>query len=77
MFWRYAGRSLFALLALAVIVIGTVVIYLSMPTWTPPFRDAQDRRLPNSIASVERWRLNGIEQSVILRGRNVANPLIV
>jgi len=77
MFWRYASRSLFVFLALAVIVIGTIVIYLSMPAWTPPFRDAQDRRLPNSIASIERWRLNGVEQSVILRGRNVANPLIV
>jgi proline iminopeptidase len=44
---------------------------------TPAFRDANGRPVANSIAVVERWRVNGIDESVILRGRDLSNPVLI
>jgi pimeloyl-ACP methyl ester carboxylesterase len=75
--WSYTRWTFLGLLGLIVLTVGSLAIYLAMPISTAPFRDVQGKVLPRSIASVERWRLNGIEQSVILRGRDVSNPILI
>ena len=75
--WQYARRTIVALFGLMGLAIISLAFYLALPPSTPPFRDPKGRLLPNSIASIERWKMNGIEQSVILRGRNVSNPILV
>jgi proline iminopeptidase len=77
MFWRRTWRVFLALLGLIGLAIASLVIYLALPVSTPPFRDPQGHVLRNSIASIERWQINGIEQSVILRGRDRSNPILV
>jgi len=47
------------------------------PISTPPFRDADGRPVPGSIASVELWHINGMDQSVIIRGLDRRNPILV
>jgi proline iminopeptidase len=74
---RVVLSAIFALLA--VIGAGVIVstVYLLRPVSTPPFRDETGLGLPQSIASIERWPINGVDQSVILRGRDRASPLLV
>ena len=45
-------------------------VWLFRPISTAPFRDGRGGAAANSIAVVERWPINGIDQSVIIRGRN-------
>ena len=63
-----------ALIAATTLALGA---YLLRPVSTAPFRDAAGRVQRESIASMERWWINGIEQSVILRGRNTTSPILV
>jgi pimeloyl-ACP methyl ester carboxylesterase len=44
---------------------------------TAPFTDASGKPLPYSIASLERVVLGGVEQGVLIRGCNVANPVLL
>jgi pimeloyl-ACP methyl ester carboxylesterase len=74
---RVALRAFFTLLALIGAGVVASVVYLLRPVSTPSFRDETGRELPWSIASMERWPINGIDQSVILRGRDRGNPLLV
>lgn len=71
---RWAIRAMFALVAATTLALGA---YLLWPISTAPFRDAAGRVQRESIAAIERWRINGIEQSVILRGRNRMSPILV
>jgi pimeloyl-ACP methyl ester carboxylesterase len=75
--WRRVRRVLVTLLSLAGLFIAFIALYLVLPISTPPFLSAQGRSLPGSIASIERWRLNGIDQTVILRGRDAKAPILV
>src|SRR5215469_456440 len=52
-------------------------IYLLLPVSTPQFLDPQGHKLPHSIAVVERWTINGIPQSLIIRGRDTSNPVLI
>jgi pimeloyl-ACP methyl ester carboxylesterase len=44
---------------------------------TPPFRGADGALLPGSIAEASYVRIGGIEQWVMIRGENIANPVLV
>jgi proline iminopeptidase len=74
---QVASRAIFTLIAFIGAVVLVSVFYLVRPVSTPPFRDEAGQRLPQSIASMERWPINGVDQSVILRGRDRANPVLV
>lgn len=45
--------------------------------FTAPIVDSRGRRLPGSIASLERIVLGGVAQSVLIRGHSVANPVLL
>lgn len=53
------------------------VVYLLWPISTPPFLDPEGHRLPHSIATIARWTINGVSQSVIIRGRGSSNPVLI
>lgn len=44
---------------------------------TPPITGPDGRPLPGSIASLETPSLGGVRQSVLLRGRDTANPVLL
>jgi len=67
---------LFAMGGLALSALA-LALYLLRPISTPPFLDARGARLPGSIAEMHTWRINGVPESVIIRGRDVANPVLI
>ena len=44
---------------------------------TPPIRDASGAPKPGSIASIERVRIGGIDQTVLLRGHDARAPVLL
>ena len=50
---------------------------LFAPISTPPFTDASGKPLHDSMAVVERWPVNGTVQSVVIRSRDVHNPILI
>jgi proline iminopeptidase len=59
------------------VVVAAIAIKTFGRISTPTFRDANGRPVANSIAVVERWRVNGIDESVIVRGRDLRNPVLI
>lgn len=47
------------------------------PAFTAPFVDAWGKPVPGSIASLERVMLGGVEQGLLIRGLNAANPVLL
>lgn len=44
---------------------------------TPPFRNQDGEILPTSIAEISYVRLGGFDQWVMIRGENIANPILI
>lgn len=44
---------------------------------TPPFKDRDGRLLPGAVAEAAFLRIGGLDQWVLVRGRSVANPLLI
>jgi pimeloyl-ACP methyl ester carboxylesterase len=66
----------FLAMALALLA-ALVAIACLIPGSTAPIADAQGRPVPGSIAVLEKVTLGGVEQSLLIRGRNVANPVLL
>lgn len=49
----------------------------AMPAWTPVMRDQTGAVLPNSIATIESIELNGVQQWLVIRGRDRSNPVLL
>jgi pimeloyl-ACP methyl ester carboxylesterase len=69
--------GLAAIVAVCLAITTLICVRLLLPISTPAFRDAQDRTAPAGIASIETWRVNGVDESVIIRGRDRHNPLMI
>ena len=50
---------------------------MKRPGSTPPFRGAHGEPLPGSVAEVAYMRLGGLDQWVMIRGVDVANPPLI
>ncbi len=72
---RLRRQGLFAgglLLAVAVIIAGS-----QWQAHTPAIRGPDGEVLANSIASLEKVRLGGVDQWLVIRGRNVNKPVLL
>lgn len=66
-------------------IVGAIALLLGLLVYalfldrgrTPPIRDASGRIVPNSVASLEWVELGGVEQSVLIRGRDRENPVVL
>jgi pimeloyl-ACP methyl ester carboxylesterase len=65
---------LLVLLAVPALLVAAVLL---APARTEPITDARGRPLPGSIAVLEEVTLGGVKQSVLIRGRDVANPVLL
>lgn len=72
----FTGRRALALGGMAVVAALAVVASQALAA-TPPIRDAAGRPLPNAIAMLEKVDLNGSEQWITIRGRDVDNPVLL
>jgi hypothetical protein len=74
--WRLSRRVAMALATL--LLLSTAVIAISqLRAYTPPITDASGNVLAGSIASLEQVRLGGVDQWVVIRGNNTANPILL
>jgi pimeloyl-ACP methyl ester carboxylesterase len=51
--------------------------WLGIRAHTPSFTDADGREMPGSIAVLEQVELGGLEQWILIRGRDVRNPVLL
>lgn len=72
---RLKGQALFAIGLL--LAVGAIVLGSQWQAHTPTIRGPDGRVLGDSIASLERVRLGGVDQWLVIRGRNVNNPVLL
>jgi pimeloyl-ACP methyl ester carboxylesterase len=65
------------LVILGVIIITLVILLYMSPGKTSPITDASGKEMPNSIAVIEKPDINGVKQSLIIRGENKNNPVLL
>lgn len=71
-----ATRSKLLRLAVAMVLVLALIVVSKRPS-TPSIRDAQGQTIPGSIAWLERVQIGGIEQWLLIRGRNERNPVLL
>lgn len=66
-----------ALVVLGIIVIALIILLYLSPGKTSPMLDANGNVKPNSIGTVEQPVIGGIAQTLIIRGENIDNPVLL
>lgn len=66
----------FAVLVMSVLVVLGVLLVLSPGTPTP-FLDGGGRTLTGSISEKIRVHINGVDQGMFIKGRNISNPVLL
>jgi len=56
---------------------GSAVMIRAHPGRTDPFRGPSGTIVPGSIAEIAHQRLGGVDQWVMIRGKSIANPVLV
>ncbi len=74
---RNQSLGLWLAVAAVLVIVASLAFRLFAPISTPPFYGADGHPQPSSIAVAERWYINGVDQSVIIRGRDRANPVLI
>jgi len=67
-------------MAFLLISIGLLAIFVAFSQWTaytPPIRGEDGQPLPDSIATLEKVRLGGVDQWLIIRGQDVDKPVLL
>ncbi|HCY74512.1 MAG TPA: alpha/beta hydrolase [Ignavibacteriales bacterium] len=64
------------LYALIIIVLLFITLYL-IPAFTPPINDTMGKLITNSIASLEKVKLGGQDQWILIRGADITKPIIL
>ncbi|QRG67642.1 alpha/beta fold hydrolase [Brevibacillus choshinensis] len=58
-------------------ILAFLLLLFLFPSWTPEIRDEKGNALPNSVASLEEITLGGIKQSILIRGMDRNNPVVL
>jgi pimeloyl-ACP methyl ester carboxylesterase len=66
-----------AIAVLSLIVIAFALVLYMSPGKTSPILDARGQVMPNSIATIEQRVIGGVAQSLIIRGENKDNPVLL
>ncbi len=65
------------LLAVIIVLLATIVIGSQWTAHTPAIRGADGKPLPGSIAALEKVKLGGVDQCLIVRGQDVHKPVLL
>jgi proline iminopeptidase len=62
-----------------IVIIAAIGLWQYLTRWgsTPPFRDSRGQIIAGSIAEMQRVKLDGVEQSIIIRGRDAKAPILI
>jgi pimeloyl-ACP methyl ester carboxylesterase len=61
----------------AILFLAAGVMISNRIVSTPPFRDSTGKILEGSIASLEKIELGGYKQTILIRGKNINNPVLL
>jgi pimeloyl-ACP methyl ester carboxylesterase len=77
--WQFVTTGATAgFVTLGLILMGPLAVWLSqILAYTPPIVDAQGRVVPGSIASLEKIRINGTDQWIVIRGGDIYKPVLL
>lgn len=71
-------RLRYLLPAGCLVLLGVLALELVLTRGsTPPIRDRGGDVVPGSVATLERIELGGVEQAVLIRGRDRSNPVVL
>ncbi len=59
------------------IILFFIFLLFFLPGYTIPFKDINGNRLPKSITSLEKVKLGGNEQWILIRGEDKTNPVML
>lgn len=62
---------------LLMILLGLVIEFIVFRGTTPQIIDNEGRLIPRSIASLEQISLGGVDQTILIRGADSTNPMIL
>ncbi len=65
------------IIAAAVLFLTAGVMISNRIVSTPPFRDSAGQIIEGSIASLEKIELGSYKQTVLIRGKNINNPILL
>ncbi|WP_166239726.1 alpha/beta fold hydrolase [Paenibacillus turpanensis] len=71
---RRRKRTFFTI---AAVLILFIVALFAFPAWTPAIRSDKGEPIPESIAVLEQVELGGFKQSVLIRGKDRRNPVLL
>ncbi|MBI4671715.1 MAG: alpha/beta hydrolase [Chloroflexi bacterium] len=74
---RFKKPLLVFFITLSILCLVMAAVLLLLPAYTPPIQDAQGNVLAGSIASLERIKLGGVEQWILIRGQDVSKPVLL
>lgn len=72
---KFLNRLLSIITILSILIVGGLL--LLSPQKTSPFLDDDGNTLANSIADIRTVTLNGSEQRILIRGRDINNPVLL
>ncbi|MCC6300558.1 MAG: alpha/beta hydrolase [Anaerolineales bacterium] len=65
------------ILLIVILLLATIILGSQWTAHTPPILGADGTPLPESIASLEKVRLGGVDQWLIIRGQDVNKPVLL
>ena len=72
--------KIFLYLVLGIIGIFLIllfVIWISSPSEEPKFKNESGDIVENSIAEIEDREINGVAQRLVIRGKDISNPILL
>jgi len=75
--WLLRMRGEMIYLLACMFVLAVIVLASQWIAYTPPILGYDGKPLPNSIASLEKVRLGGVDQWLIIRGQSMDKPVLL
>jgi pimeloyl-ACP methyl ester carboxylesterase len=71
------GRTIMLIFLVTLLIIFSVVLISQWQAHTSPILGESGQPLPDSVASLEKVELGGVDQWLIIRGQDVSNPVLL
>ena len=62
---------------LSIMVLLFFVLQFVSPKETPPFLNSEGNLIDNSIAEIKDIEINGVKQRILIRGKDMSNPILL
>ncbi len=69
-------QKLFLAIGILALILFSILLYIS-PQKTPQFLNKDGTVLKNSIAEITDIEINGVKQRILIRGKNLSNPVLL